>query len=128
MDSRLNRSPKQQKRVVVTGIGAITPLGLTIQDSWTNALKGQSGIGPITKFDTTAFDVKFAGEIKGFSPDKYIEKKEQKKMDTFIHYAIACAKMAVENAQLKITDENAARIGTIVGVGMGGLPMIEEQF
>lgn len=128
MDSRLNRSPKQQKRVVVTGVGAITPLGLTIQESWTNALKGQSGIGPITKFDASAFDVKFAGEVKGFNPDQYIEKKEQKKMDTFIHYSIACAKMAVENAQLKITDENAARIGAIVGVGMGGLPMIEEQF
>jgi 3-oxoacyl-[acyl-carrier-protein] synthase II len=128
MDSRLNRRPKEQKRVVVTGIGAITPLGLTIQDSWTNALKGQSGIGPITKFDSTGFDVTFAGEVKGFSPDSFIEKKEQKKMDTFIHYSVACAKMAVENAQLKITDENTERIGTIIGVGMGGLPMIEEQF
>ncbi len=128
MDSRLNRRPKEQKRVVVTGIGAITPLGLTIQDSWTAALKGQSGIGPITKFDSTGFDVTFAGEVKGFNPDSFIEKKEQKKMDTFIHYSVACAKMAVENAQLKITDENTERIGTIIGVGMGGLPMIEEQF
>jgi 3-oxoacyl-[acyl-carrier-protein] synthase II len=128
MDSRLNRAPKPQKRVVVTGIGAITPLGLTIQESWTNALKGQSGIGPITKFDASAFDVKFAGEVKGFNADQFIEKKEQKKMDTFIHYSVACSKMALENAKLTIDDELAPRAGTLIGVGMGGLPFIEEQF
>lgn len=128
MDSRLNRSPKAQKRVVITGIGAITPLGLTIQESWANALKGQSGIGPITKFDASAFDVKFAGEVKGFNADLYIDKKEQKKMDTFIHYSVACSKMALENAKLTITDELSPRAGAIIGVGMGGLPVIEEQF
>lgn len=116
-----------QKRVVITGVGAISPLGLTLAESWDNALKGQSGIANITKFDTTAYDVKFAGEVKNFSPDAYIDKKEQKKMDLFIQYAIATTKMALDQSGLKITDENADRIGAFIGSGMGGLPFIEEQ-
>lgn len=128
MSSKYTRSPKTQKRVVVTGVGAITPLGLTLQDTWTNALKGQSGIGKITKFDTTGFDVTFAGEVKGFNPDQFIEKKEQKKMDTFIQYAVATSKMALDHAKLTITEELALRAGVLIGVGMGGLPVIEEQF
>ncbi len=133
MDSRLNqrpktRAPKEQQRVVVTGIGAITPLGLSLPESWAQAIKGQSGVGRITKFDSTAFDVQIAGEVKGFNPDLFIEKKEQKKMDTFIHYALACAKMALADAELTISDELAPRAGAIIGVGMGGLPIIEEQF
>lgn len=122
-----NRPAKSQRRVVVTGVSALTPLGNTLAESWQNALKGVSGIGRISKFDPTGFDSQIAGEVKNFNPDLYIEKKEQKKMDTFIHYAVACAKMAVENAQLTITEEVGAKTGTIVGVGMGGLPFIEEQ-
>lgn len=126
--NRLERPARPQRRVVVTGIGAITPLGLTMEETWMNALNGKSGIAPITKFDTTGFDVTFAGEVKGFNPDLYIEKKEQKKMDTFIHYSLACAKMAMENSKLAWSEEIAARTGCFMGVGMGGLPMIEEQF
>lgn len=128
MNSRFERPAKPQKRVVVTGIGAVTPLGLTLQESWENAKKGRSGIAKITRFDTTGYDVTFAGEVKGFNPDLYIDKKEQKKMDSFIHYAMASTQMAMEMAKLQITEELAPRAGTIIGVGMGGLPAIEEQY
>ena len=116
-----------QKRVVITGIGAISPLGITLDLSWESALKGQSGIVNITKFDASNSTVKFAGEVKNFSPDTYIEKKEQKKMDLFIQYAIATTKMALDQSGLKITPENNKRIGCFIGSGMGGLPFIEEQ-
>ncbi|WP_415061642.1 beta-ketoacyl-ACP synthase II [Bdellovibrio sp.] len=115
-----------QRRVVVTGVGAVTPLGNTIEESWAAALRGQSGIAKITKFDTTGFDVTFAGEVKGFNPDLYIEKKEQKKMDAFIHYSIAASKMAVEMAKLELTEEVKEQTGVIIGVGIGGLATIEE--
>lgn len=127
MSSRFERPAKAQKRVVVTGVGAVTPLGLSIQESWENAKKGKSGIANITRFDTNGFDVKFAGEVKGFNPDLFVDKKEQKKMDTFIHYSMASAKMAIEMANLQITEDLAPRAGCIIGVGMGGLPGIEEQ-
>lgn len=126
MNLQFERPSKPQKRVVVTGIGAITPLGLNIEDSWSNALRGQSGIAKITKFDTTGFDVTFAGEVKGFNPDLYIEKKEQKKMDVFIQYSVAASKMAIEMAQLELTDEVKNKAGVIIGVGIGGLATIEE--
>jgi 3-oxoacyl-[acyl-carrier-protein] synthase II len=127
MTSRFEKPSQSVKRVVITGLGALSPVGLNAQDTWTNVLKGQSGISKITKFDTTGFDTQIAGEVKGFNPDLYIEKKEQKKMDTFIHYAIACAKMALEMSQLKLTEEQLKRTGVFIGSGMGGLPMIEEQ-
>lgn len=127
MNSQFERPSKPQKRVVVTGVGAITPLGLNIEETWSNALRGQSGIAKITKFDTTGFDVTFAGEVKGFNPDLYIEKKEQKKMDVFIHYSIAASKMAVEMAQLELTEEIKNKAGVIIGVGIGGLAIIEEN-
>lgn len=116
-----------QKRVVITGIGSISPLGTTLAESWENALKGKSGIVNITKFDTSQSTVKFAGEVKDFNPDTYIEKKEQKKMDLFIQYAIATTKMALDQSGLIITPENNKRIGCFIGSGMGGLPFIEEQ-
>jgi len=119
--------PNGQKRVVITGIGALSPLGNSLQNSWQAALKGQSGISNITKFDTTLFDVKFAGEVKNFSADLYIEKKEQKKMDLFIQYALATSAMALEHSKLKITPENTQRTGVFIGSGLGGLPFIEEQ-
>lgn len=126
MNSRFERPSKPQRRVVVTGVGAVTPLGNTIEDSWAAALRGQSGIAKITKFDTTGFDVTFAGEVKGFNPDLYIEKKEQKKMDEFIHYSIAASKMAVEMAKLELTEDVKNQAGVIIGVGIGGLQTIEE--
>ena len=127
MNSRFERSAKSQKRVVVTGVGAVTPLGNNLEDSWAAIKRGQSGIAPITKFDATGFDVTFAGEVKGFNADLYIAKKEQKKMDEFIHYALAASKMALEMAKLELSDEQKLRTGTIIGVGIGGLPTIEDQ-
>ncbi|WP_413295454.1 beta-ketoacyl-ACP synthase II [Bdellovibrio sp. HCB185ZH] len=115
-----------QRRVVVTGVGAVTPLGNTIEESWSNAKKGVSGIAKITKFDTTGFDVTFAGEVKGFNADQYIEKKEQKKMDEFIHYSIAASKMAIEMAKLELSEKEKATTGVIIGVGIGGLQNLEE--
>ncbi|OFZ32062.1 MAG: beta-ketoacyl-[acyl-carrier-protein] synthase II [Bdellovibrionales bacterium RIFCSPHIGHO2_01_FULL_40_29] len=108
-------------------MGAVSPLGTTLSDSWKAALNGQSGIASITKFDANEYDVRFAGEVKNFNPDLYIEKKEQKKMDLFIQYALASTQMGFDQSGLKITPENTHRIGVFMGSGMGGLPFIEEQ-
>lgn len=124
---QFTRGTKEIRRVVVTGIGAVTPVGLSFEESWHNLLAGKSGIGPITKFDAAKFDTRFAGEVKGFNPDAYIPKKEQKRMDTFIQYAVACTKMALEQSKLQMTPELAPRTGTMIGSGIGGLPVIEEQ-
>lgn len=113
--------------MVITGIGAVSPLGNTLHDTWTSALNGRSGIASITKFDATKFDVRFAGEVKNFSAETYIEKKEHKKMDLFIQYAIATSKMAFDQSGLKITEANTQRTGVFIGSGLGGLPYIEEQ-
>ncbi len=121
------RPASPQRRVVVTGMGLITPLGLNLSESWGALLQGKSGIGPITLFDAAAFDTKIAGEVKGFNADDYIHKKEQKKMDRFIHLAIAATKMAMEDSQIQLSDEDKLRTGVLVGVGMGGLPYIEAQ-
>lgn len=127
MSSPFTRNSEPQRRVVVTGMGAITPLGLNLSESWANVLKGKSGIAQITRFNTEAYDVKFAGEVKGFNADEYIHKKEQKKMDPFIHYALAAARMAIVDSKLDLENEDRDKIGCIVGVGMGGLASIEEQ-
>ena len=119
--------PNGQKRVVITGVGSITPLGLSMDESWKNALNGVSGIANITKFDTSKYDVHFAGEVKNFSADNCVDKKDQKKMDLFIQYAMSATKMAMDQSGLKITEENALKTGAFIGSGMGGLPGIEEQ-
>ena len=115
-----------RRRVVVTGMGLVIPTGIGVKTAWANICDGKSGIGPITRFDPTGFDTKIAGEVKGFNPELYIEKKEIKKMDLFIQYAIAATQEALEDAQLTITPENGERIGVIVGTGLGGLPNIEK--
>ncbi len=115
-----------RKRVVVTGIGLVGPTGIGVKAAWNNICEGKSGIGPLTRFDANGFETKIAGEVKGFNPESFIEKKEIKKMDLFIQYALAASKEAVEDAQLRITPENADRIGVIVGTGLGGLPSIEK--
>lgn len=115
-----------KRRVVVTGLGLITPLGIGVEASWKAATEGRSGIGPITQFDASPLPVRIAGEVKGFDPAPYIEAKEIKKMDRFIHLAMAASTMAIEDSGLKITDENAERVGVIIGAGMGGLPAIEH--
>jgi 3-oxoacyl-[acyl-carrier-protein] synthase II len=116
----------RQRRVVVTGLGCISPIGNTVEATWNAALRGESGIDTITKFDPSAFSTRFAGEVKGFNVEDYIPLKEARHMDTFIHYGIAAGMQAVRDSGLVVTDENAHRIGVLVGSGIGGLPMIEE--
>ncbi|MDA8401760.1 MAG: beta-ketoacyl-ACP synthase II [Deltaproteobacteria bacterium] len=114
------------RRVVITGYSMITALGNDAETSWNRMVKGESGVGPITRFDTEGYSTKIAGEVKGFDPEKFIEKKEIKKMDQFIHYALACSKMALDMSGLKITDANAHRVGVWIGAGIGGLMTIEK--
>lgn len=114
------------RRVVITGMGLVIPIGIGVETAWKNVCEGKSGIGLLTRFDTNGFETKIAGEVKHFNPELYIDKKEIKKMDLFIHYAIAAAKEALEDAQLAITPENSEQIGVIVGTGLGGLPSIER--
>ncbi|HAG51917.1 MAG: beta-ketoacyl-[acyl-carrier-protein] synthase II [Deltaproteobacteria bacterium GWC2_42_51] len=115
-----------KRRVVVTGIGVISPLGTGIEKNWKRILEGRSGIRRITKFDATNFPVQIAGEVPDFNPDDFIEKKEIKKMDTFIQYALAASIMAQKDAGLEITSDNAERVGVYIGSGIGGLPAIEH--
>ena len=119
-----------RRRVVVTGLGCVSPVGNTVADSWASLLAGRSGIAPITRFDTSAFSVKFAGEVKGLDLDAYIPPKEARAMDTFIHYGIVAAIQAVADAGLPtgdaLTEEQAERIGCVIGSGIGGLPLIEN--
>ncbi len=114
------------RRVVVTGLGVITPLGLDVEETWTALCAGRSGVGPITRFDTTDFPVTIAGEVKGFDPARYIDKKEVKKMDTFIHYALAAGQMAFADSGLRVDAVGAERVGVYIGSGIGGLQAIEE--
>jgi len=120
----LTRPPR--RRVVVTGLGCISPVGNTISSAWEALLSGQSGIATVTKFDISAFSTTFAGEVKGFQVEDYIPVKEARHMDTFIHYGLAAGMQAMQDSGLAITDANAERIGVMVGSGIGGLPMIEE--
>src|SRR5262249_1359235 len=114
------------KRVVVTGLGLVTPLGNDVTANWQNLLAGRSGISAVSRFDAHSLPVRIAGEVRNFDPSAYIEKKDVKKMDTFIHYAVAAAQMAVDDAHLTIDPANAERAGVLVGVGMGGIATIEE--
>ena len=112
------------RRVVVTGLGAITPVGNSVEEFWTAMCDGRSGIGPITKFDVTAYPTRFAAEVKGFDPHHWMEKKEVKKMDPFIHYALAAGVLAVEDAGLDFAKEDAVRCGALIGSGIGGMATI----
>ena len=119
-----------RRRVVVTGLGCISPVGNTVAESWSSLLAGRSGIDLITKFDASSFSCKIAGEVKGFELEKYIGSKEARTMDTFIHYGVAAAVQAVEDAGLPtgegLSEDLAVRIGCLIGSGIGGLPLIEE--
>ena len=114
------------RRVVVTGMGLVIPTGIGVETAWKNVCEGQSGIGPLTRFDPNGFETRIAAEVKNFNPELYIDKKEIKKMDLFIQYAIGATQEALEDAQLSITPENSEQIGVIVGTGLGGLPSIER--
>lgn len=119
-----------RRRVVVTGLGCVSPVGNTVDTTWANLLAGQSGVGLITKFDASTFNCKIAGEVKGFDVESYMSAKEARAMDTFIHYGIAAAAQAVADAGLPtgeaLSEELATRIGCVIGSGIGGLPMIEH--
>jgi 3-oxoacyl-[acyl-carrier-protein] synthase II len=114
------------RRVVVTGLGLVTPLGIGTELTWKALCAGQSGIGRITRFDPAGYDAQIAGEVKGFDPTQFVEKKEVKKMDTFIHYAVAASQLAVDDAALKVAPEEATKVGVYIGSGIGGLGSIEH--
>lgn len=114
-----------KRRVVVTGLGLITPLGTGVEKTWSALCAGKSGVRRITKFDPSHHACQIAGEVTDFNPADYIEKKDIKKMDTFIHFAVGASQMAVDDSGLKVTEENADRVGVYIGSGIGGLPAIE---
>ena len=115
-----------RRRVVVTGLGLISPVGNSVDVAWSNLLAGKSGIATITKFDHAPLSVHFAGEVKDFNVEEYVSAKEARHMDTFIHYGIAAGTQAIRDSGIEVNEQNAERIGVMVGSGIGGLPMIEE--
>ena len=117
---------KGQRRVVVTGLGLVSPVGNTVGEAWENLLAGRSGIATLTKFDHSGLAVHFGGEVKNFNVEEYIPAKEARHMDTFIHYGLAAGMQAFKDSGITVTDANSERIGVLVGSGIGGLPMIEE--
>jgi 3-oxoacyl-[acyl-carrier-protein] synthase II len=117
-----------KKRVVVTGLGAVTPIGIGKDEFWKALLAGKSGIGKITRFDASEYTTQIAGEVKDFDPTKYIDKKEAKRMDPFTQFAVAASKMAFEDSGINLELEDRTRIGTIIGTGIGGMDTLNEQY
>lgn len=117
---------QERRRVVVTGLGLVTPLGTGVEKNWHALVAGRSGIGPVSRFDVSDFPTRIAGEVRDFVPENFIDKKDVKKMDPFIQYAVGAAKMAMDEAKLPISTDNEDMVGVIVGVGIGGLTSIEE--
>jgi len=115
-----------KRRVVVTGMGMVSPLGMGVEKTWNALIQGKSGVGRITRFDSAGFDTQIAAEVKDFAPENFMDKKEARRMDIFIQYAVAAAVMAMEDSQFKITPQNAERVGVVVGAGLGGLTTIES--
>jgi len=115
-----------KRRVVITGLGIISPVGNTVEQAWSNILAGKSGISRITRFDPSAFSCQIAGEVKGFDVTEYISAKEARRMDIFIHYGLAAGIQAIKDSGIVVTPDNAERIGVNIGSGIGGLPMIED--
>ncbi len=116
-----------RRRVVVTGVGLVSPLGVGTAATWDAILGGRSGIGPITRFDASGYPCRIAGEVKDFEPERYLDKKDVKKTDAFIQYALAAAEFALTDSGLTIDEANAARVGVVIGSGIGGLPLIERM-
>ncbi len=116
-----------KRRVVITGVGAVTPLGNTIEETWQNLIAGKSGVGPLTRVDAEKFPAKVAAEVKDFDIEQYIDRKEARKMDRFTHYALASSIMAVKDANLDITEEIAPKVGVWIGSGIGGMETYEKQ-
>ncbi len=115
------------RRVVVTGVGLVSSLGVGTQSNWEGLVSGRSGVGAITKFDASDYPVRIAGEVRGFDSEDWIEPKEARRFDLFVHYALAAARMALDDSGLEITEANAARVGVVIGSGIGGFPLIERQ-
>ena len=116
-----------KRRVVITGLGIVSPVGNTVASAWDNIVNGRGGIGPITRFDATTLPTRIAGEVKNFNAADWMSPKEVRRMDTFIHYGLAASKMALDDSGLVVTEANADFIGVNVGSGIGGLPMIEDN-
>jgi 3-oxoacyl-[acyl-carrier-protein] synthase II len=116
-----------RRRVVVTGLGLVSPVGIGVEESWSALVAGKSGVGPITLFDASTFPTRIAAEVKGFDPSKFMDRKEVRRNDRFIHFALAAAEMAVKDAGLDMAKEDAERVGCIVGAGLGGLGTIEDE-
>jgi len=116
----------KRRRAVITGIGLVSPLGMGIEENWNHLMKGKSGIGPITRFDTGSFATRIAGEVKDFHPEDFISKKELRKMDLFLQFALAAARLALDDSHLQISPELSERAGVIMGCGLGGIATIEE--
>ncbi|MDQ3929870.1 MAG: beta-ketoacyl-ACP synthase II [Chloroflexota bacterium] len=117
---------QERRRVVITGMGAVSPLGNDAESSWSAAIEGRSGLGPVTRFDASAFDTRIAGEVKGFNAEEYVPAKEIRRMDRFIHYAIAVCKQAAAQANFEITPENAPDTGVLIGSGIGGIETLTD--
>ena len=117
----------KNRRLVVTGLGVISPVGNSVADAWKAITESKSGIANITSFDASAFSTRFAGEVKGFNVEDYLDAKEARHMDKFIHFGMAAGIQAIQDSGISVTEENADRIGVIIGSGIGGLPMIEAQ-
>jgi len=115
-----------KKRVAVTGLGVVSPLGIGVEENWSALIAGRSGIGPITKFDASDSATRIAGEVKGFNSEDFMNKKDARRLDLFIHYAVAAARMAFEHSGLEITAKNAEKVGCVLGCGLGGLDSIEK--
>jgi 3-oxoacyl-[acyl-carrier-protein] synthase II len=116
-----------ERRVVITGLGVVTPLGSELQEFWQNLLAGKSGITPVTRFDTTAFDCRIGGEVKNFNPEAFMPAKETRRTDRFVQFGVAAARKAVADAHLEMDKEDANRVGVLIGSGIGGMETIEEQ-
>ncbi|HUO86095.1 MAG TPA: beta-ketoacyl synthase N-terminal-like domain-containing protein, partial [Thermoanaerobaculia bacterium] len=121
-DSRPSR-----RRVAITGVGLVSPLGVGTEATWRGLMAGVSGIGPITRFDAADHQTRIAGEVEGFDPADYVEKKDVKKSDLFIHFALAATRFAMADAGLEIDESNGDRVGVLIGSGIGGLPLIETM-
>ncbi|HEU4401767.1 MAG TPA: beta-ketoacyl-ACP synthase II [Candidatus Polarisedimenticolia bacterium] len=116
-----------QRRVVITGLGMVSPLGIGNDENWQALIEGRSGIGPITRFDASEYPCRIAGELKGFNPEDWVPKKDVKKMDLFLHYALAASEIALKDASYQVPAAEAERVGVHIGSGIGGLPSIERQ-
>jgi 3-oxoacyl-[acyl-carrier-protein] synthase II len=126
-EKRASTRRNLDRRVVVTGLGLVTPLGTGVEHNWEALVAGRSGVGPITRFDVSDFPARIAGEVRDFDPRDWIETKDVKRMDSFIQYAMSAAEQAMRQSGFKITDGNAEQVGVLIGVGIGGLRTLEEN-